>query len=73
MNIIGVIELVLITIDQLKCNLCRVCVQACPSEIYLIELQGIEVEQEKCLGCGNCITICPVEAAKMVVREPQAG
>ena len=57
----GVFKLVSITIDQKKCNLCRVCVQACPSEIYLVELQGIEVDKEKCLGCGNCITICPVE------------
>ena len=53
--------MVSIIIDQRKCSLCKVCVQACPSEIYSVELQGIEVDKEKCLGCGNCITMCPVE------------
>jgi ferredoxin len=60
-EVIGVFKVVLITVDQEKCNLCRVCIQACPSEIYSVELQGIEIDEKKCLGCGNCITICPVE------------
>lgn len=53
--------MVSIAIDQNKCSLCKICIQACPNEIYSVELHGIEVDKNKCLGCGNCITICPVE------------
>lgn len=53
--------MVSITVDQEKCSLCKICVEACPSEIYFVKLRGIEVDKDKCIGCQNCVTMCPVE------------
>jgi ferredoxin len=59
--------------DFLACIHCGECIQRCIFGARLYQDEQLVYNPEVCVGCGLCVTICPVEAATMVVREPQAG
>lgn len=54
----------LYTIDNTKCNKCRICTSSfgCPA-FFIDEKTGeIRIVENLCLGCGVCLQICPVKA-----------
>jgi nitroreductase/NAD-dependent dihydropyrimidine dehydrogenase PreA subunit len=53
----------IITVDEVKCNKCGICVQACPA---LIIERGADkfpfiedTKQKSCINCGHCESVCP--------------
>ena len=60
-------------IDEEKCDLCGICVEACPiAAIKMVEEDGIEkprVDTDFCLGCGVCSFSCGTQALQLVKRE----
>ena len=60
------------TVDDERCNGCKICVTACASGGY----QAIKMENEKacidvakCDGCGLCVGVCPTGAVWM--KDPE--
>lgn len=54
----------LYSIDQIKCNKCRVCTSSfgCPAFFIDEETNEIRIMEDTCLGCGVCLQICPAAA-----------
>lgn len=45
------------------CTKCKMCVKACPYNLYLFqdnELKLADIFNEFCIECGHCVAICPV-------------
>ena len=66
-----------ITIDELICKGCEMCVHACPQELLALAKTKINskgyhpatiLEPEKCTGCASCALMCP-DVAITVERE----
>lgn len=54
--------MVMIKIDQEKCNGCNYCRLMCAQEAFSYQNYVIEVDQEKCASCGACAYYCPSDA-----------
>ncbi|MFI3325561.1 MAG: 4Fe-4S binding protein [Clostridia bacterium] len=57
-----------ITIDEIKCKGCSMCVNVCPKKILELAKEKINAkgyhpavctDQSKCIGCAFCATMCP--------------
>ncbi len=57
-----------ITVDELVCKGCSMCVNACPLNIIALDETKINakgyhpaklIAPEKCTGCTSCATMCP--------------
>ncbi|MDR1800786.1 MAG: 4Fe-4S binding protein [Lachnospiraceae bacterium] len=66
-----------VTIDELLCKGCGLCVAACPKKIMILNREKLNPkgynpsmvsEPEICIGCAMCATMCP-ESAIVVERE----
>lgn len=65
----GVVELLMVQIDEELCRACQRCIEVCPHEaLSLKEWQrGIvvaSIDHKKCRGCGTCVPVCPSGALK---------
>jgi len=54
-----------VEIDEKKCGLCSLCVNACPYNAISIEGEKINIDKFKCKGCGTCVSVCPTNAIEM--------
>ncbi len=45
-----------------ECNLCEICINACPTEVISIERKNIKIDKDKCCGCELCQELCPKDA-----------
>ena len=54
-----------VEIDEEKCGLCSLCVNACPYNAITIEGEKINIDKFKCKGCGTCVSVCPTNAIEM--------
>ena len=57
----------LFTVDEEKCDLCQVCVSACPAGRVGITADAsvptpIDRGEGSCFECGHCVAACPTEA-----------
>lgn len=61
-----------IVIDPEKCDLCALCVEACPTECIELSENGgqeIVVNESECILCENCEEQCPLDAITVEVKE----
>ncbi|MFX1273696.1 MAG: hydrogenase iron-sulfur subunit [Promethearchaeota archaeon] len=54
-----------IELDETRCGLCSLCVNACPYNAITIEGEKINIDKFKCKGCGTCVSVCPTNAIEM--------
>ncbi len=47
------------------CNLCRSCVELCPTGVFRVENSRIACDEGKCIYCRGCEVICPQKAIKI--------
>lgn len=47
------------------CNLCRSCVELCPTGVFRIENGKIICNEDKCIYCKGCEVLCPQKAIKI--------
>lgn len=55
-----------IIIDYGKCDLCKLCVDYCPTHVFKIFNEKLVVDAEKCIECYACIPLCPRGAIGVV-------
>ncbi len=62
LGIMGVVEKIFI---EEQCNLCGVCIDACPVPgVLRIEGDTLLYDASRCIQCGECIFTCPLDAWK---------
>jgi ferredoxin len=59
-------------VDAGLCNLCGICVDACPFRALLVSDTRLLRDWELCMGCGVCVEKCPTEAMALV-RDEKKG
>ena len=68
---------VTVTINELVCKGCGLCVRACPKGVLALSKQKLNakgyhpaevVDQEACIGCASCARTCP-DVAIRIERE----
>ncbi len=52
-------------VDKEKCDGCKSCVDACPSQAITMEDEKAEVKQEDCIDCNACEDACTSGAIKV--------
>ena len=62
----------MLNIDQNKCNLCGVCVSACPFGLMKMG-DGQVVVDDTCVLCGACENACPCDAIEIAKKETKTG
>lgn len=50
-----------VKIDHGKCDLCRICLKACPVGALAVD-EKLRVDDDKCIACFCCAEVCPVGA-----------
>lgn len=51
--------------DRDLCNLCRVCIEACPPQIIGIKNKRLQFDYNQCIRCFCCLEVCPTGAMKV--------
>ncbi|MBQ5405644.1 MAG: 4Fe-4S binding protein [Oscillospiraceae bacterium] len=68
---------VTVTVNELVCKGCGLCVRACPKGVLALSKQKLNakgyhpaevVDQEACIGCASCARTCP-DVAIRIERE----
>jgi nitroreductase/NAD-dependent dihydropyrimidine dehydrogenase PreA subunit len=68
--------MVLFTVDEEKCDLCQICVAACPAGL-IAATSGASVPtpvdpgEEACFDCGHCVAACPTGALSHQHATPE--
>ncbi|MBP2654711.1 MAG: ferredoxin [Firmicutes bacterium] len=53
----------LISVNQVKCTKCGICIEVCPTRIMSMDEKGPILETpDLCIACGHCVAACPNEA-----------
>ncbi|MCX8184319.1 MAG: DNA-directed RNA polymerase subunit D [Sulfolobales archaeon] len=60
-----------ITISLDKCNMCKLCVENCPTKAIDIRNSEIQVNESKCILCRQCVKVCGAEAIELGWREDE--
>lgn len=47
------------------CNLCGLCVETCPTNVFQIVNQKLTINEANCIYCRGCEAICPQKAIKL--------
>ncbi len=50
--------------DPKLCNLCRVCIEACPQKVIEIKEESLKIDTRHCIRCFCCQELCPQGAMK---------
>ena len=63
-----------VIIHHEKCNLCKLCIEICPTEVFDIIKEDDKFKiyvknEDHCLGCGGCYTQCPTGAIEVIPKE----
>lgn len=48
-----------------RCNLCGLCVEACPTDVFKIYESHVVVDEDNCIYCRGCEIICPEKAISL--------
>jgi uncharacterized protein (DUF362 family) len=48
-----------------KCDLCKVCISACPTKALELKNDKIILNDKKCIHCYSCVASCPEKAIKL--------
>ncbi len=66
-----------VEVDYNLCDVCGVCVKACPTEAFKVERKDKSENRkqfiyslERCFGCGACPSYCHTSALKMLDTKP---
>ncbi|HMK53549.1 MAG TPA: 4Fe-4S binding protein, partial [Methanobacteriaceae archaeon] len=57
-----------VSIDDLTCQTCGVCVNKCPVDAMSLVDDMVTVDSDKCILCGECQSICPVRAVEVKIN-----
>ena len=66
--------MVKVTINELVCKGCALCVRACPKNVLALSRTKLNakgyhpasvVDQEACIGCASCARTCPDVAIRI--------
>lgn len=58
-------------IDMSKCDLCNVCVDICPEDVFMATKQGPIIKYpEECWYCGSCVQDCHLDCIRIVFPVP---
>ena len=52
-------------VDVEKCNACKECIDACPSQSIALENEKAKVDESLCTDCTLCVETCPSQAIAM--------
>lgn len=52
-------------VDKDKCNACKSCEDACPSNAITVPDSVAVVKEEDCIDCNACADACPSQAITM--------
>ncbi len=50
--------------EPTACNLCRVCVEACPEQVIQVAADRLRIDTRRCIRCFCCQELCPQGAMK---------
>jgi NADH-quinone oxidoreductase subunit F len=52
------------SIDETRCNGCRLCIKDCPSEAitFVAKKNPVIMDRSKCIRCGTCYSVCKLNA-----------
>ncbi len=50
--------------ERTQCNLCRVCVEACPEQVIDVAADRLNIDTRNCIRCFCCQELCPQGAMK---------
>ncbi len=57
------------TVDEDRCTLCGLCINACPADMVREKRGAIKISPVACIGCGHCMAICPENAVALEELE----
>ena len=68
--------MVMFTVDEEKCDLCQVCVAACPAGLIGVSSGAsvptpLDPGEEACFDCGHCVAACPTGALSHQHATPE--
>lgn len=46
-----------------KCDLCGVCVAACPTKALTFDEKSVVYNEDKCIKCDTCLSVCPINSS----------
>lgn len=58
----------MITVDEIYCKGCGLCICACPRDVIALDLEKVSdkgyhpatpVDPDRCTGCAACAQVCP--------------
>lgn len=58
-----------ITLDTSKCDLCRLCINLCPTYVYEEVNNNIVIHNENCICCKACEVLCPQKAIRVSISD----
>ena len=50
-------------------QICGLCIEYCPTGVFVLEDREIRVYEEKCIYCRSCEVLCPKKAIKTVLLD----
>ena len=56
-----------VTLDDVTCINCKLCINTCPMGVYEDKVDTVEVTKSAdCIACMGCVAACPVEAIEVI-------
>ncbi len=57
------------SLEKDKCNLCKICVDICPTKSLKVDEGVLLFDISRCIGCNLCIEVCPHNALVKVYSK----